>query len=839
LNVSTLDSSVATVTVLDHDGTLAGATDGYSNSEYFNLATNLWEVRIPLVSLTANDTVDVGVEVEGGNQSTVTNFKANYASAAKTDTKSSVSDVVISRDEFTLEDFIITELRPGSFRGGVVALTLPNGYHWKQVGLGSDGKPGIRVGLQPGLSWGNGEIGLSEYWYSTDAWVRGNNIVTWPAFDTKTINGKTHETDYQMAFAGSNYNNDKYTSSSSLTFGTNDSTLMIRFNEIDPSTQLVGKVYIQGLVIYADEDAYLPTGDNAADIKVRIDGDYVTKEDVLVAQRKDWNISLTTTGSIPTLVSGRYIGPSWNGLDADDNTHKTAHVILSENTSYSWWGNRTTVLALPATDNKTVKGAKFRKIEITKTSNLSSADDKALTDTRYAWPYYNIPASYSNYEPGTFLNDGQKHGSGTASVMVNDNTISISNVTPDVNKRMSVEFDLWVSIELGFAAQAGGDLRLSVDPSSTSVVGTLSADKLPSCVIAHVVDPIKLTTKVSDLKIGYQYQATSDIQITENGAGYLLKDKTVRISITDLISVDMLFTPSTTVKVTAGDLKIKNLNATGVGGFTSQSNSWLTGITDKETASISFDIDRQSSTPSTITISNVAVKMDRTIPLTNQAPYKVLVWGTAIAENYGLTTNGGSDQFNSNYGQRTWKADFNTAGVDVAYINVISAAPDEPNILSQEVRVPIGENYFIVNGVSYSMDAAAYISPASHSTMVPIRFVANAFGLRNDNQIVWDDSTKTVTIIAPSRTIQFTAAKSSMIVNGVSITMVSPDNLPVVAEIKGDAGHERMYIPFRALGQAFGIPVDWDEATQTAIYNKGANTNLDLPVSNTNPPVTQ
>jgi hypothetical protein len=37
---------------------------------------------------------------------------------------------------------------------------------------------------------------------------------------------------------------------------------------------------------------------------------------------------------------------------------------------------------------------------------------------------------------------------------------------------------------------------------------------------------------------------------------------------------------------------------------------------------------------------------------------------------------------------------------------------------------------------------------------------------------------------------------------------------------------DRMYIPFRALGQAFGVPVTWDEATQTAIFNEGANVNF-------------
>jgi len=235
-------------------------------------------------------------------------------------------------------------------------------------------------------------------------------------------------------------------------------------------------------------------------------------------------------------------------------------------------------------------------------------------------------------------------------------------------------------------------------------------------------------------------------------------------------------------------------------------------------ACLSFDIDRVSTQASKILISNVSVKLDRTVPLTNKQYYQAIVWGSAIAENYGLEQGG-----------KKWKADFNTPGASVDYIRVISAANDQPGILTQEVRVPVGESYYTVNGVAYDMDAKAYISSSSHSTMVPVRFVANAFGLRDDNQIVWDNINKTVTIIAPwLNTVQFTVGKSEMIVGSATVTMFSPDNLPVSAENVGS----RVYVPFRALGQAFGIPVSWDADTNTAIYNKGANDNVAASLTN-------
>jgi hypothetical protein len=733
-----------------------------------------------------------------------------YATGATSDTKTTCNEVAVSRDEFKPGELIITELRPGTIRRtgetqgyNYVQLTLPYGFHWVD-NFTKRGTDSLDVGVMPGLSWYDGSTGTIGEFTSN------------PASGPLTTGDKNER--YWSAFFGNGGTaNDKLTGAGSTTT-IDDSVLVFWFpDSLKSSTQIAGKLYLRNLYFYADDDAPIPTGDSAYDIKIRVKGDYITEEDIVIGQRRDWNLGLKTTNTVPTLVSGRYIGPSWSGNDADNNTHRTARVQLYENTANSWWGSRTVVLSLPATDNNKVKGAKFRKIQVTEADKVTV--ETTIKDTRWEFPYYGVAAA--DVDKGVYLNDGQKHGY----IMVDDNKITLSNISLDTTGKATIDFDLWVSLELGFGAQSG-DLKLAIDPSSTAIAGVIDVNNLPSVVIAHVVDPIKVNTKISDLKIGYQYQATSDIQITENGPGYLLKDKTVRVSITDLISSDMWFTPTTTVQVTAGDLKLKNLVTNGAGGFTSQSSSWLPGVSgsDATNDSLAFDIDRPSTTASTITIANIGVKLDRTIPVTNQSAYQALVWGTAIAENYGLKDKDG----------RTWKADFNTAGVSVPYINVITSATDEASILTQEVQVPIGESYFVVNGVSYTMDAAAYISPASHSTMVPVRFVANAFGLRNDNQIIWDGINKTATIIAPNRTIQFTAAKSVMIVNGVSVTMTSPDGLPVVAEIKGDDGHERMYIPFRALGEAFGIPVDWDAETQTAIYNKGANTNLNLPVSNTN-----
>ncbi|MDR1560106.1 MAG: hypothetical protein LBS84_10505, partial [Clostridiales bacterium] len=642
LEVSRLNDNVATVTV-----------KGNYPADY--PPQQNWVFRIPLVTYIGDSNVEATVSVDPGNTSTVTQQKVIFANTAEGKTNSTAKDVTVARDVFELDTFVVSELRVGSIRDGeIIKLSLPYGYRF------SDNLADIRVGVESGLAWGDGSTGY------------GNPV--------RTLTSLPDDDYFLWFYEGYEYN-DKL--SQSAYSSTDNTELWIYLGQITESTQLRGSIYIDNLEIWADDDAAMPASGKELEIKIHVDGeDNITEQDVLVAKRVDWLLGLKTLTTVPTLVSGRYIGPSWDGLDADDNTHKTARVQLYESAANSWWGARTTVLVLPATDNNTVKGAKFRKVEVDDQDNVNTnMEGYRATSALYSstnnpqYPGYSVPT-----DDGVYLNDGEKHGA----ITVNDNKITISNVSLDTAEKSWINFDLWVSIELGYGKQSG-DLTLSIDPSSTSVTGA-AADALPSVVIAHVVDPITISANVSDVKIGYQYQTTSDIQIKENGAGYLLRDKTVRVSITDLISSDLYFTNETKIQVTAGDLKIDNIYATGQGGFTSQSNSWLELTTG--TGTLAFDIEKASTVASTITISNVAVKLDRTVPVTNKSAYQVVVWGTAVAENYGLIDDRG----------RTWKADFNTAGEFLPYINVISSPDDASSILTQEVRVTIGESYYVVNG---------------------------------------------------------------------------------------------------------------------------------------------
>jgi len=134
------------------------------------------------------------------------------------------------------------------------------------------------------------------------------------------------------------------------------------------------------------------------------------------------------------------------------------------------------------------------------------------------------------------------------------------------------------------------------------------------------------------------------------------------------------------------------------------------------------------------------------------------------------------------------------------------------------VKVTIGNKNVAIGEKSYKIDVAPYIQLSSNSTLVPLRFVALAIcgedidKVDSSKNIVWDANTKTATIYANGKTIQFTANSDTMIIDGQPSIM----EYGVKAEIKDG----RLFIPFRALGKALDVDVDWEADTKTAIYKK-------------------
>ncbi|MBE6679063.1 MAG: copper amine oxidase N-terminal domain-containing protein [Ruminococcaceae bacterium] len=129
---------------------------------------------------------------------------------------------------------------------------------------------------------------------------------------------------------------------------------------------------------------------------------------------------------------------------------------------------------------------------------------------------------------------------------------------------------------------------------------------------------------------------------------------------------------------------------------------------------------------------------------------------------------------------------------------------------STTVKLTIGSTTAYINGVAQTLDAAP-INRLSR-TMLPVRFLANAFGVDNGG-IKWDAATRTATLTNSEVTIVVTIDAKEMLVNGKAVALDSP------AIIESN----RTYLPVRAIANALGVANDniaWDAATNTATLVK-------------------
>ena len=129
---------------------------------------------------------------------------------------------------------------------------------------------------------------------------------------------------------------------------------------------------------------------------------------------------------------------------------------------------------------------------------------------------------------------------------------------------------------------------------------------------------------------------------------------------------------------------------------------------------------------------------------------------------------------------------------------------------STVVELTIGSTTAYINGEAQTLDAAPI--NRNNRTMLPVRFLANAFGVSNDG-IKWDAATRTATLTNGTVTIVVTIDAPSMTVNGETVALDSP----AIIE------NNRTYLPVRAIANALGVAnenIKWDGATSTATLVK-------------------
>lgn len=153
------------------------------------------------------------------------------------------------------------------------------------------------------------------------------------------------------------------------------------------------------------------------------------------------------------------------------------------------------------------------------------------------------------------------------------------------------------------------------------------------------------------------------------------------------------------------------------------------------------------------------------------------------------------------------------ATVKEGFVNVITAGRDQDDAsFTKKVVVPVGEKYLIAGEEQVALDVPAYISAAGY-TMLPVRAVATALGINNNN-VLWNQASRTVTILYGQRIITMVAGQKVVTVNG--------NTIPASATVQIKDG--RTFLPMRDLATALGVTdITWDAATKTATMNGNQN----------------
>ena len=120
------------------------------------------------------------------------------------------------------------------------------------------------------------------------------------------------------------------------------------------------------------------------------------------------------------------------------------------------------------------------------------------------------------------------------------------------------------------------------------------------------------------------------------------------------------------------------------------------------------------------------------------------------------------------------------------------------------VTMTIGQAAGIVNNRAYLLDASPIIR--NDRTMLPVRFVAEAFGA----EVGWDGATSTATLKTEDTEIKITIGASTAIVNGEDVTLDSPAFIE----------NSRTYLPVRFVAENLGASVAWNGITSTATLTK-------------------
>ncbi|WP_179030843.1 copper amine oxidase N-terminal domain-containing protein [Paenibacillus kribbensis] len=460
-------------------------------------------------------------------------------------------------------------------------------------------------------------------------------------------------------------------------------------------------------------------------------------DDETSAKEGDVTVSISgnATTDVSSLVVGSY-GQIGGGVTvatpstilAGHDEQKIGDIVIKETVAKSFVKGRTVTLRLP-------EGARWQ-------STFESNN-----------PGSNFAGSMEN-----------TNGMGGAEVSYTDSdkrtlklTFSNPNSTTDAGtlKLKNVE----VATQPGFS----GDLNVEV-AGSQGLSGTVKVATVKQAVTLAAASKPTLTIGLGDQQVG-------DITITEAAKEAFVKKDGSREVILEL-PTGVRFASTPEVKVTAGDVKVKSVSTDTYG----ESNK----------GRLSFYIDSESATPSTITISAPKLTVDRTVA---QGDIVAKLKGSAVSYT---AYKGATDN------TQNWK-DNNTAAAEVAIATVGTPAP---GATSTKAVFTLGSTSYTVDGQTKTAEVAPYAE--NGRTYLPVRYAAEALGVSPQN-ILFDKATSTVTLIKGSTVAQIKLNTNLLTVNGSVIRM----------DVKAVTNKNRTVLPISWVGRALDASINYDATAKT------------------------
>ena len=292
--------------------------------------------------------------------------------------------------------------------------------------------------------------------------------------------------------------------------------------------------------------------------------------------------------------------------------------------------------------------------------------------------------------------------------------------------------------------------------------------------VATVESAVEVKSEALTVKAGLKDQVGGKIVITETKEERLAKNKEIRIACAeDKYGFDI---KDAKVEVTGGDIEVKS---------------------EVKNGEIIIKVTRSSDEASEITVTDVEVTTDRTVP---EGTFDFQVGGTAISK-----LNAEDDKDSTKEDER-----FEDVIEIKEFIKVgTKNTEDLPNAAAaKEIVLTVGSPAYTVNGEAKTADAAAFID-ASNRTMVPVRFVAEEFGKVDFGTI---NGVGTVTIFKDGAVLQFQNGSNIMNKNGINVPM---DTQVVIKD-------GRTYVPFKYVADGLGINYSYDAATKSITFTNQA-----------------